>query len=111
LFNLGVASALVFLAEVWRCTRALFEKPVDGAPSSDSGNYFTLSVFATLMVLVLWGINRGETQRLWIFLAGFIQITVARYLARQPVGLAVNVLMANVIQGAIFLSLVRFVNG
>lgn len=44
----------------------------------------TLSGLAVLAFLDLVGINRGETTRLWIFLAVFVQITVAWVCARSP---------------------------
>lgn len=44
----------------------------------------TLSGLAVLAFLDLVGVNRGETTRLWIFLAVFLQISVAWVCARSP---------------------------
>ncbi|GAA2376084.1 hypothetical protein Cme02nite_10320 [Catellatospora methionotrophica] len=44
----------------------------------------TLSGLAVLAFLDLVGINRGETTRLWIFLAVFLMIPVAWVCARSP---------------------------
>lgn len=69
-----------------------------------------LSGVAVLVFLDLFGVNRGETVRLWIFLAVFMQITAAWLCAQTaklwPVTLLVT---ATVLQAAIGMAMVGFV--
>jgi hypothetical protein len=43
---------------------------------------YILSLAATILVLVVLGINRGEITRLWIYLAVFFQVPAAYFLAK-----------------------------
>jgi hypothetical protein len=43
---------------------------------------FLLSLLVTVGALMLSGVNRGETTRLWIYLAVFFQVPAAIYIAR-----------------------------
>lgn len=69
-----------------------------------------VSSVAVLAVLDLLGVNRGETIRLWIFLAVFWQITAAWMCARTtrlwPIAV---VTAAAVLQGAIGMAMMGFV--
>ncbi len=47
------------------------------------GETYLLSLWATLLVLSLLGINRGEVTRLWIYLAAFFQVPAAAYCAKH----------------------------
>lgn len=47
-------------------------------------NLYQLSLWVTFGLLMLLGINRGETTRLWIYLNVFFQVPAALLLARLP---------------------------
>ncbi|GAB4052070.1 hypothetical protein [Catellatospora paridis] len=70
----------------------------------------TLSGIAVLVVLDLWGINRGETVRLWIFLAVYLQVGAAWLCARTerfwPAAVLVS---AAVLQAGIGSAMIGFV--
>jgi hypothetical protein len=68
-----------------------------------------LAAFATLLVLSLSGISRGEVSRLWIFLAAFVAITAARVCAALPgPGLFYGVLAATILQISLTIGPVGF---
>lgn len=71
----------------------------------------TLSGLAVLVVLDLWGINRGETVRLWIFLAAFLQVGAAWLCARTnrfwPVAVIVACAVAQAGVGSAMIGFVR----
>jgi hypothetical protein len=70
----------------------------------------TMSGLGMLTFLDLAGINRGETVRLWIFLAVFVQITAAWLCARTrklwPIAIVIAV---TVLQGAVGMAMIGFV--
>jgi hypothetical protein len=69
-----------------------------------------LSGLAVLVVLDLWGINRGETVRLWIFLAVFLQVGAAWLCARtERFWPAALVVASSVAQAGIGLAMIGFV--
>ena len=72
---------------------------------------YILSLLATLLALMLLGINRGEITRLWIYLAAFFQVPAAYFLAKFKYGKAVffGVACTLVIQTLITLQRVGFV--
>ena len=45
---------------------------------------FILSLLITFSVLAFLGINRGETTRLWIYLAALFQVPVSLFISRIP---------------------------
>lgn len=49
---------------------------------SDESLYM-LSLGLTYLILIFMGINRGETTRLWIYLAVFFQVPAALFMARK----------------------------
>ena len=49
-----------------------------------SENIFILSLLMTFSVVVFLGINRGETSRLWIYLAVLFQIPASLFIAKIP---------------------------
>jgi hypothetical protein len=69
-----------------------------------------LSAAAVLVAIDLIGVNRGETVRLWIFLAVFWQLPAAWLCARTsrlwPVALVTT---ATVLQAAVGLAMIGFV--
>ncbi|GAA2384663.1 hypothetical protein Cme02nite_65980 [Catellatospora methionotrophica] len=71
----GVASCVLLAAATFDAVRRRSIHPAA---------VLTLSGVAVLVVLDLWGINRGETVRLWIFLAVYLQIAAAWLCARTP---------------------------
>ncbi len=69
----------------------------------------TLSTAVILTLLDLLGVNRGETVRLWIFLAGFAQIVPAWLCARTDATWPFAcVLGATLLQGAVGAAMVGF---
>jgi hypothetical protein len=74
-------------------------------------NTYILSLFVTFCIVVLLGINRGEITRLWIYLAVFLQIPAAFYLAKAPRSNALFFCVAGtlVIQNFISLQRVGFI--
>jgi hypothetical protein len=69
-----------------------------------------LSGLAVLVVLDLWGINRGETVRLWIFLAVYLQVGAAWLCARTQRFWPIAVLVAaSVVQAGVGSAMVGFV--
>lgn len=70
---------------------------------------FGFATLATLAVLDVLGINRGETFRLWIFLTVFFEVNVALLLARTPgISTFCAVLAAVILQVAVTLDVVGF---
>ena len=51
-------------------------------PHWSTENVYLIGLIATLGVVVVLGINRGEVTRLWIYLAVLVQIPAAFFLAR-----------------------------
>lgn len=45
--------------------------------------FYLIGVVASFLVLNLLGVNRGETTRLWIYLAAFFQVPAAYFLANR----------------------------
>jgi hypothetical protein len=72
---------------------------------------YILSLLATLLALMLLGINRGEITRLWIYLAAFFQAPAAYFLAKFKYGKAMffGIACTLVIQTLITLQRVGFV--
>ncbi|MEU7819446.1 hypothetical protein [Catellatospora sp. NPDC049133] len=71
----GIAAAVLVGYAAWDAVRRGVARPIAA---------LTLSGLAVLAFLDLVGINRGETTRLWIFLAVFLMIPVAWVCARSP---------------------------
>jgi hypothetical protein len=68
-----------------------------------------LAAFATLFVVSLSGISRGEVSRLWIFLSAFMAIAAARMCAALPgPGLFYGVLTATILQVSLTIGPVGF---
>ena len=78
-FGSGVCQAVVFCAVVGLAIRQLLggARDIDGRLAA-----FCLGIAATILATDLAGINRGETVRLWIFLACFTQVPAAYACAR-----------------------------
>jgi hypothetical protein len=72
---------------------------------------YILSLVATILVLIVLGINRGEITRLWIYLAVFFQVPAAYFLAKIDYSQRVFFLVACtlVIQSLITLPRVGFI--
>ncbi|GAB4056711.1 hypothetical protein [Catellatospora paridis] len=71
----GFAATVLIGYAAWDAVRRGATRPIAA---------LTLSGLAVLAFLDLVGINRGETTRLWIFLAVFLMIPVAWVCARSP---------------------------
>ena len=107
LFGMGICQAVLVAAAL-----------VDGLWRNDVTEYrvsrpivvLCLSLVATLAVIDLIGINRGEVTRLWIFLACFFQIPAAYVCARleSPVALAA-VLTTTLLQCALGTAMIGFI--
>lgn len=71
---------------------------------------FAAAVFASLGALLLIGVNRGEVLRLWIFLATFLEIAVAGYIAAElgPTVMAV-VLAGTLLETIVAMCMIGFV--
>jgi hypothetical protein len=87
--NMGIAHSVLFLTVLgstfWKLAVLIRQRNDTGNPFAA---YFTkspvlllLAFTSVLLVLDLLGINRGETDRLWIFLGVILQIVVAYYCA------------------------------
>jgi hypothetical protein len=75
-------------------------------------NAFVLSLITTFCVVLFLGINRGETTRLWIYLAAFFQIPAAYFLAKVVKNQTVFLIFAGtlIMQSIITLQRVKFLN-
>jgi hypothetical protein len=70
----------------------------------------TMSFLVVLLLTDLVGVNRGETVRLWIFLAVFVQIIAAHFCATRAGRWAfTSVAALTVLQTAVTISMVGFV--
>ncbi|WP_155372674.1 hypothetical protein [Catellatospora vulcania] len=97
----GIASCVMLAAAGWDAVRRRSAHPAA---------VLTLSGIAVLIVLDLWGINRGETVRLWIFLAVYLQLGAAWLCARTDrFWPAAVVVAASVAQSGIGLAMIGFV--
>lgn len=75
-------------------------------------NIYTLSLLLTFMIVLFLGINRGETTRLWIYLAVFFQVPAAYFMAKTVKSNPLFFIVAGTIIAQTFISLqnVRFLN-
>ena len=82
LFGAGVPVVLIFLVCVAQffIKRSPHEKGWLAWPME---KLMTASLLATYLVVLFLGINRGETTRLWIYMAVFFQIPAAVYLGKK----------------------------
>jgi len=82
LFAAGIPVSAVFLCQ---SVAALFPFIRDRQrwKRIPPNHLLTLSTLLTILVVALIGINRGEVTRLWIYLAVFLQIPAAVFLARS----------------------------
>jgi hypothetical protein len=117
LFNAGAVSSAVFLALagaallrlafLWRRGGGAAAAVFAGRPET----LLVLSLLAVLLLLDLLGINRGETVRLWIFLAAFLQLSVAHFCATRARPRAFEAVVAvTLLQVCITISMVGFTN-
>lgn len=97
----GLAATVLVGATAYDAARRGLARPVAA---------LTACGLAVLAFLDLVGVNRGETIRLWIFLAVFFQLSVAWLCARSarlwPFALLVG---ATLVQGALGMALIAFV--
>jgi hypothetical protein len=97
----GMATAVLILVGAWEAVRGGIARPAA---------VLTLTGLAVLAFLDLAGINRGETVRLWIFIAAFLQIIPAWLCARTPkLWPFVTLLAVTVLQAAVGLAMIAFV--
>jgi hypothetical protein len=76
----------------------------------DAATLLTVSCLAVLLALDVVGITRGEVERLWIFLASFLPIIVARVCAARPGPATFSTVLACVlVQAGVAISRVQFV--
>ncbi len=114
--NAGVASSiacLMYAAVVIgrRIRSAALGAPRDHAlsPHFGIGVLMLATFFATVVVLDLSGIIRGEVVRLWIFLAIFLEITAADFCELAGPGIAEIVVFCSIVQTAAAISMVGFI--
>lgn len=75
----------IMLIFIYRISQILLEwKTLFKKIHWSSENIFILSLLMTFSAVVLLGINRGETSRLWIYLAVLFQIPSALFIAKIP---------------------------
>jgi hypothetical protein len=99
----GLASLVLVIAGTWVAVRTPGHAAWPAAALALSG----LSMVA---VVDLIGVNRGETVRLWIFLAAFLQLVPAWLCARSPRAWPfVAVLGLTALQAAVGVGMVGFV--
>ncbi len=110
LFSAGIPVMILFiylasemLSQLKRLGRDITRWPI--------AETYTLSLLATILILIFLGINRGEITRLWIYLAVFFQVPAAVFLAKIEYSKAVFYLVACtlVIQCILTLQRVGFV--
>ncbi len=70
-------------------------------------NILVASLLATLVVVDLLGLNRGEITRLWIFLAVFFQIPAASFIAKNTKGAIPFFLVALTLAAQVVITLHR----
>lgn len=106
LSNTGIlTSALVLgiaVAALPRMAWGLWREKLRGAVTvaCEPGVCLALSALASLAVVDLMGVNRGETVRLWIFLGAFLQLPVAGFCGRRP-GLLIVLMTGAIMQACI----------
>ena len=68
------------------------------------------ALLVTLAALDLFGFNRGEVVRLWIFLMVFVQVVVAGFCWKRTGRWTIDIVLAgSVIQTAVTISMVAFI--
>ena len=74
-------------------------------------NMYILSLLLTFCIVLLLGINRGETTRLWIYLAVFFQIPTAFFMAKTVKSNLMFFILAGtlIVQSIIELQMVGFI--
>jgi len=74
------------------------------------GQLITFSFLATLLLVVILGVNRGEVTRLWIFLTVFIQIITAYFCGTISNKLTFYLVLSSVMSQTVFtINMVAFV--
>jgi hypothetical protein len=99
--SLGAASAVVLLGAFadreWRTLRS----PIP---------LFAATLAATVVIVDLLGLNRGEVTRLWIFLAAFAAIPIGARLATSRSMLPLTIVVAMLaIQASVATGMIAFV--
>jgi hypothetical protein len=116
LFGAGLPSSAVFLAwtayllaSLWRLS---FRREHGGLRSCLAApeTAITLSFALVVGTIDVLGVNRGETMRLWIFLAVFLQVIVAHWCAtRAPSWVFSSLVTLTLLQTVLAISTVGFV--
>jgi hypothetical protein len=116
--NAGLIQSAVFVALaaflvaklLWICRNGAERRQRLPAFLADPEVLLTLSFLVVLVFTDLVGVNRGETVRLWIFLAVFVQIIAAHRCATKAGRWAFTSLVTlTVFQTAVTISMVGFV--
>ncbi len=81
-FSAGLPVVMIFLFTLFEGLRKWKEARKSVLQLSIE-NIIFLSVSLTFLTVLLLGINRGETTRLWIYLAVFFQIPTAFFMAKE----------------------------
>jgi len=103
----GVCQAVMFC---WVLVVGVVRATTGGAKFDDRLVAVTVGLAATLLVMDLLGVNRGEVTRLWIFLACFFQIPAAYVCAQLNNRAALAIVLAcTLLQGAIGAGTIGFV--
>jgi len=105
--SIGVCQAVMFC---WVLVGGLMRAKSARATFGERIVAVTMGLAATLLVMDLLGVNRGEVTRLWIFLACFFQIPAAYVCAQlnSRAALAI-VIVCTLLQGAIGAGTIGFV--
>jgi hypothetical protein len=118
LLNAGLVQSALFVTLaafliaklIWICRNGANRRQRVQAFLIEPETLLTLSLVVVLLFTDLVGVNRGETIRLWIFLAVFVQIIAAHRCATHAGRWAFTALVtATVLQTAVTISMVGFV--
>ncbi len=107
--NAGFSQSLLWLAALLGLLLGCRDGPVADEAREHRARIMLLTFTATLLVVNLLGINRGEVTRLWIYLAVVLQLVVGERLGRAGRLLLGVVLSAVLLQSALGLATTAFV--
>ena len=113
----GVASSLAALLAVYLGGRSIVRGERRDGPGGGLRRFpgapgwaFTASLFLSVLVVDLTGVNRGEVTRLWIFLGTFLQVASAEALVAYCDDMTARIAIgAIVIQTTLTASMVGFI--
>ena len=84
--GIGLVSAMMLAlgwfqtaGEAWQWSRTEGVRAAARRLFAAPATNLLICLFATILILDAWGLNRGETTRLWIFLGVAVELTLAGY--------------------------------